>query len=239
MYKENTNINNNLENNNISNSTFNEFFYKYINYSSDYGGKFSNHMPMVAYSLFQMGEPLDKIGEYLDGFIEKNQCIEEELNVQYNITQSNFREYLGVEDSLGSYYKFFKDKSRDATVENLIKQYLEILIEGCAGRAFHPLIRLGYSVKSGSDEEIIRSLSYFASTYLTHGINNELVVSKNILKNINDLSEILGNEKFEGNLIADKIERVYGMGDFRENIFSLGNNENEIMDMLDKIINKL
>ncbi|MGL5352633.1 MAG: questin oxidase family protein [Clostridium sp.] len=223
----------------MENRVFNEFYNKYINYNSDYGGKFSNHMPMVAYSLFEMGEPLDKIEEYLDLFVKKNQCIEEDLSVKYNITDDNFREYLGASDSLGSYYKYFKDKSNNSSVENLIKEYVEVLLEGSAARAFHPLIRLAYGVKSKNDEEIIRSLSYFASTFLTHEIKGELKISKNIINDINTLSELLGNEKFEGSLIADKIERAYGMDEFRENIFSLGHNENDIIDMLDKIINKL
>lgn len=232
-------INNSLEEKNRINKEFNEFYKKYINYSSDYGGSLSNHMPMVAYSLFEMGESFDKIVEYLDDDIVKNKYLEENLHSKYIISDENFSEYLGYEDSLGSYYKYFKEKSSNGNVEDLIKEYLEVLLVGTAARAFHPLIRLAYGVRSGNDEEVIRSLSYFASVYLPHKINNELKVSKDILKDINTISELLGSEKFEGYLIANKINKVYGLHNFRNNIFSLGDNEEEILVMLDKIINKL
>lgn len=218
---------------------FKEFFDKYKDYSSDYNGGLSSHIPMVSYSLYELGVSFDEISEYLDKTIKRINISKEDFTEVYNIDDENFEKYLGAENSFGSYYKYFSKKLNEENYKEMLGDFLPKLINGVAGRAFHPLIRLSYAVRSDNEEEVVKSLSYFASKYLPHKFDDLPSNSENPLGSLIDLVESVKEEKYNGDLIADRIDKVYRLEGFKNNAFTLKGNSEELLSQLDKIINKL
>lgn len=218
---------------------FKEFFNKYKDYSSDYNGGLSSHIPMVSYSLYELGVSFDEISEYLDKTIKRINISKEDFTEVYNIDDENFEKYLGAENSFGSYYKYFSKKLNEENYKEMLGDFLPKLIKGVAGRAFHPLIRLSYAVRSDNEEEVVKSLSYFASKYLPHKFDDLPSNSENPLGSLIDLVESVKEEKYNGDLIADRIDKVYRLEGFKNNAFTLKGNSEELLSQLDKIINKL
>lgn len=218
---------------------FKDFFNKYKDYASDYNGGLSSHIPMVSYSLYELGVPFDEIEKYLDKTIERINISKEDLTKLYNIDDENFQEYLGVEDSLGSYYDYFSQKIDKSNYLEVIGEFLPKLIKGVAARAFHPLIRLSFAVRSENEEEVIKSLSYFASTFVPHQFDVLPPKTENPLESLKILVESVKGEDCSGNLIADRIEKIYRLDGFKKNAFTLKGNDSEVLLQLDIIINKL
>jgi len=218
---------------------FKEFFDKYKDYASDYDGGLSSHIPMVSYSLYELGVPFDEIEKYIDRTIEIINIGKEDFTKLYKIDDESFEDYLGVTDSFGSYYEFFSKKVSDVNYVEIIGEYLPKLIKGVAARAFHPLIRLSFAVRSDNKEEVIKSLSYFASTYLAHEFETLPSKSENPLDDLKVLVESVGKVTFSGDLIANRIEKIYSLNGFKKNAFTLKGDYKELLEQLDKVVNKL
>lgn len=218
---------------------FKEFFNKYKDYASDYNGGLSSHIPMVSYSLYELGVSFDEISEYLDKTIKRINIVKEDFTELYNIDDENFEKYLGAENSFGSYYKYFSKKLNEENYKEMLGDFLPKLIRGVAGRAFHPLIRLSYALRSDNEEEVVKSLSYFASKYLPHKFDDLPSNSEKPLESLISLVESVKGEEYNGNLIADRIDKVYRLEGFKNNAFTLKGNSEELLSQLDKIINKL
>lgn len=218
---------------------FKEFFNKYKDYSSDYNGGLSSHIPMVSYSLYELGVPFDEIEKYINNTIKRIKISKEDFTKLYNIDDESFERFLGINDSFGSYYEYFSTKISADNYLEIIGEYLPKLIKGVAARAFHPLIRLSFAVRSENKEEIIKSLSYFASTFVPHKFDTLPSKTENPIYDLKVLAESVDNETFSGNLIADRIEKIYNLQGFKKNAFTLKGDYREVLSQLDKIINKL
>ncbi|MDV4149432.1 questin oxidase family protein [Clostridium sp. AL.422] len=218
---------------------FKQFFNKYKDYASDYNGGLSSHIPMVSYSLYELEVPFNEIEKYLDDTIGRIKISKENFIKIYNINDDNFEEYLGLNDSFASYYEYFSKKINESNYLDVIGEFLPQLIKGVAARAFHPLIRLSFAVRSENEEEVIRSLSYFAETFITNEFDILPPKSENLLEDLKVLVESIKNEDYSGNLIADRIRNIYGFDGFKKNAFTLKGNYEDIVLQLDKIINKL
>lgn len=218
---------------------FKEFFSKYKDYASDYNGGLSSHIPMVSYSLYELGVSFNEIEEYLDKTIESIKISKEDFTKLYSIDDENFEKYLGIKDSLGSYYDYFSLKIKETNYLEVTGEALPKLIKGVAARAFHPLIRLSFAVRSENKEEVVKSLSYFASTFLPHQFETLPAKAENTLESLKILVDSVKDEECSGNLIADRIEKIYRLDGFKKNAFTLKGNDLEILSQLDIIINKL
>lgn len=218
---------------------FIDSFNKYKDYASDYNGGLSNHIPMVSYSLYELGVPFNEIDKYIDTTVERIKISKEDFSKLYNIDNDNFEKYLGLKDSFGSYYDYFSKKINKSNYLEVIGEFLPILIKGVAARAFHPLIRLSFAVRSENIEEVTKSLSYFASTFLPHEFDVLPSKSENPLEDLKVLVESINNEEYSGNLIADRIGNIYRVEGFVNNAFTLNGDYELVLLQLDKIINKL
>lgn len=218
---------------------FKEFFNKYKDYASDYNGGLSSHIPMVSYSLYELGVPFNEIEKYLDNTIERIKISKENFTKIYSINDDNFEEYLGISNSFGSYYEYFSKKSNEYNYLEVIGEFLPKLIKGVAARAFHPLIRLSFAVRSENVEEVIKSLSYFAETFVPNKFALLPSKAENPLEALKVLVESVKNDDYSGNLIADRIGNIYKFDGFKKNAFTLKGDYEELVLQLDKIINKL
>ncbi|MCF0148341.1 MAG: DUF4243 domain-containing protein [Clostridium sp.] len=218
---------------------FIDFFNKYKDYASDYNEGLSNHMPMVSYSLYELGVPFNEIDKYLDATVERIKISKEDFTKLYTIVDDNFGKYLGIKDSFGSYYDYFLKKINKSNYLDVIGEFLPILIKGVAARAFHPLIRLSFAVRSENIEEVTKSLSYFASTFLPNEFDILPSKSENPLEDLKILVKSINNEDYSGNLIASRIGKIYNLEGFKNNAFTLKGDYKEVLLQLDKIINKL
>jgi hypothetical protein len=133
-------------------------------YSPIFGRGFSNHVSMGLIALKRMGADDERLKEFVHSSMGMLEPISEPA---VEITGKNFEEYMGKIWAFPSYLDYYKKlhakKSRESAT-NILTAHLPKLMPGLAGGAFHPLIRLAYSVEQEDEDEIIFSLAYFAAS---------------------------------------------------------------------------
>jgi len=136
----------------------------------NYHGYLSNHLPMALISLFEMGATSQRLHDYANSYTAR---LEPSIPSMNFINSSNWKNYLGTNHFLKDYREFFaSEKERLITFKALLKEYLPILIPGCVGGAFHPLLYLGYGCEIlGIDggNLLLDGLAYMAHDYTPIG----------------------------------------------------------------------
>ena len=119
----------------------------------------ASHLPMVLIALEGLGATSERLGEFYDSYTPLLRPLETD---EPGYTHSNWTAGLG--DSRGNawWIQFFGDELQSQGLEKTLRTYLPKLMEGVAGSAFHPLIRLGYALDIGFEEECIHALAAWA-----------------------------------------------------------------------------
>jgi len=125
-----------------------------------YFGKnhFHNHFPHTLLSQFAIGAPESRlkkewvIEDYLSP-ISKKQDTE--------ITDSNWKEFIGRDNYYHNYLDYFKDKlKKDGVKETVLKYVLdETLLPSVVSGAVHPLIHVGFGIEFGVDMVVAEGIS--------------------------------------------------------------------------------
>jgi hypothetical protein len=140
----------------------NDLINKYKNYSPYYGPGYTNHLPMTLYALYALGCSEIFLNEFSGKYIEDTDLVS--LNEVSGIDR-NVEGCLGQRDKYGAYVTHFEEKRKTESIDYLIRDTLNSLSLGIGSVLFHSLIRLSYAVTSKNDDEIIRGLAYFSSSY--------------------------------------------------------------------------
>lgn len=130
-----------------------------INDLASGGPGVNNHVPMTLIALHRMGADSDRLRRYAENFAATPVKTAPEP-----ITRENWRDRLG-DAPYAAYAAFFDAWIARTTVDAVLRESLATLMNGQAGSAFHPLLRLGYALDYKSTPEIAASLAYWASTY--------------------------------------------------------------------------
>ena len=149
-------------------STFSEIFKVIQQYSPTFKlqrHELSNHAPMTAWALKQLGAHDEDIQAYFTSHKGK-------LSKSIFINEGNFTLYLGKKEYFYAYYKFFKEALLQQGVKNCITKFLCQLMRGVMTASFHPWIRLSYGVSllqsypKLAEKEIVISLAYWSAYYI-------------------------------------------------------------------------
>ncbi|KAM0130965.1 hypothetical protein ACHAP3_007192 [Botrytis cinerea] len=142
----------------------------HINHSILYNrNRFHNHLPHHLGSAYLLGADYDKLQKV---FAEESKDLEEWQDSPGEITDADWREFLGQKVYQRAYVDFFEDElalkySYDWKV--LVEEYLYSgkapLVNGLISGLGHPLIHLGYAVELNSRELAIEALSLASSCY--------------------------------------------------------------------------
>lgn len=133
-----------------------------------FGNGLTNHLPMVLYSMNHLGFKEDDIKKYAENYVNERSIV---CSERCHFVINDLSDYLGKKKYYSELVVFFANKIDKDGVEKVIRAYIDILLEGSSGDAFHGLIRLAYALEYGYEDEICRALAYMADSYVNYDIN--------------------------------------------------------------------
>lgn len=155
----------------------------------------SNHLSMALIALDKLGASSVQLKEYYETYSSELEP-EPPLSNTIIIDDSNWINYLGHDGYYQNYLLFFKSSLQLIGIGNTLQKYLQPLIKGISGQAFHCLIRLAYALEIQDKDEIAVSLAFFSCHYLVlTEKRNQSPISNNpkqILNKINTSNQLSG-----------------------------------------------
>ncbi|KAB8303989.1 hypothetical protein EYC80_005340 [Monilinia laxa] len=142
----------------------------HINHSILYNhNRFHNHLPHHLGSAYLLGADYDQLQKV---YSEESKHLQEWQDSPGEITDADWREFLGEKTYQRAYVDFFEDElalkfSYDwkALVEEYLYSGKAPLVNGLTSGLGHPLIHLGYAVELNSRELAIEALSLTSTCY--------------------------------------------------------------------------
>ncbi|APA14527.1 hypothetical protein SS1G_06461 [Sclerotinia sclerotiorum 1980 UF-70] len=142
----------------------------HINHSILYNyNRFHNHLPHHLGSAYLLGADYDQLQRV---YAEESKVLEEWQDSPGEITDADWRDFLGEKVYQRAYVDFFEDElalkfSYDwkALVEEYLYSGEAPLVNGLTSGLGHPLIHLGYAVELNSRELAIEALSLTSTCY--------------------------------------------------------------------------
>jgi hypothetical protein len=123
----------------------------------------SNHLPMALIALYRLGASKEELDTFFHSYVPKLRPLEAASN---GITAENYKNHLGTHRENGSWIHFFRVEAESRGLSEVLKVYLPELMPGVAAAALHPIIRLGYALDIGSEEEAIHALAAWGYSYI-------------------------------------------------------------------------
>ncbi|WP_341502653.1 questin oxidase family protein [Gallaecimonas sp. GXIMD4217] len=129
-------------------------------FAPTYGDDFANHLPMALAALAAMGADAERLDAY---FEQESRWLQPQPEVTPGPT------LLGQPDHQPHWLHHFRQQIAQGGVTETLGLALPALLPGIASGAFHPLIRLGFALDFGNDDEVAQALAYWASHYQALG----------------------------------------------------------------------
>lgn len=176
----------------------------------------ANHLSMALIALYKLGASDEQLKKYYLHYSEELEPVQALTNT-IQITDTNWMNFLGCAHYFPNYLIFFQKNIQLNGMSETLKKYLQLLIKGLSGQAFHCLIRLAYAVEIIDIEEIAVSLAYFSSHYFSLGdkkkLNPIFKHPKHILNKINSISCFTGVQ-INGINITERVKKVALIAEF-------------------------
>ncbi|MCJ8324311.1 MAG: questin oxidase family protein [Rhizobiales bacterium] len=135
----------------------------YTGLKPDYDNQLSNHLPMTAFALAELGASDDHINKYFSSYLGR---LEQAPQHQLVIDHNNWQQHLGENIYYTNYLTYFLERFENATTEQVLKDLLPVFIKSPASKAYHCLLRLAYGIVSKNKVEMAAGLAYWADSYL-------------------------------------------------------------------------
>jgi hypothetical protein len=157
-----------------------------------------------------MGADEQKLHKYAKSYLErKNISTQPPSEVPIHLV--NYEHFLGHMGYYSSFIPFFTEQIEILGVEETLKKFLNRLIDGSAGGAFHGIIRTAYAYELGDKKEIAKALAYFSECYQAYPINIEPESTTSPLDHIKKLAgmDYFKNFAFKRSLITGRMMDIY------------------------------
>ncbi|NKM66781.1 questin oxidase family protein [Rhizobium laguerreae] len=125
----------------------------------------ANHVPMVLIALDRLGASGERLEQWYEQYRESHALPLMPPPVA-PIIRAAWAEALGDRTREADYRAFFIAETRRLGIDAVIRTYLPAMVNGLAGSATHPLMRLAYGVLKKDDQEVGTALGYWAACYL-------------------------------------------------------------------------
>jgi hypothetical protein len=125
----------------------------------------ANHVPMVLIALERLGASGERLEEWYEQYRKANHLVAMPPPVA-PIRREAWDETLGDRSREADYRAYFIAETRRLGIASVIPAYLPRMIDGVAGSATHPLMRLAYGVLKRDAQEVGTALGYWATCYL-------------------------------------------------------------------------
>jgi hypothetical protein len=197
----------------------------------DFAGGLSNHLSMGLYSLSSLGGTPADLERYAAAHWPALEALPTEPGP--SIDTESWTRWLGKPEALNGFRRFFRAElarlGRDAT----LRAYLPGLSPGIGAAAFHALIRTGYGVRFGDDDEVTDGLAYWATAFLSLGALGPPGRERDplsLLARIHETPSLAGRE-LPGRLISDHMRAAAVSPAFAPAVSSLAVSEATLADL--------
>lgn len=133
----------------------------------EYGPGYSNHVSMGLFALTALGGSAQQLTAFANDSWSPLEPLPKEAGPA--VSRDSFRSMLGQRTALNGHRRLFAQEVSQLGRAATLEKYLPLLLPGLGAAAFHPLIRTGYGVRFGDDQEVSDGLAYWATAYLPLG----------------------------------------------------------------------
>jgi len=133
--------------------------------SAEFPYMLSNHAPMAVVALHRLGASDDRLVEWFESYRNANGLVAPPPPVA-PIAPETWDDALGDRTRETDYRVFFAAEVRRLGLDGATRRYAPRLVQGVAGSALHPLMRLAYATMTNDPEEAAVALGYWAACYL-------------------------------------------------------------------------
>ena len=151
-------------------NTLDEMLSKARRYGAEYKGGLSNHLPMALIALDRLGADDQRLHRFAEFYATRLDRMPQPSGVA--ITADNWKDHTGGHTYNQEYVDFFAAELKRLGKTDALRRYVPELMSGVGGGAFHPLIRLGYGLDAGANQEVAEALAAWAIAYLDLGLSN-------------------------------------------------------------------
>jgi hypothetical protein len=125
----------------------------------------ANHAPMALTALERLGAPPSRLEQWRQTYSRANGLVPMPAPVR-PIEADAWREALGDRTREADWRAFFEDEVGRLGVDGTIRLWTPRFVQGVAGSATHPLMRLAYGLIAGDDAEVAVALGYWGACFL-------------------------------------------------------------------------
>ncbi|HWU63634.1 MAG TPA: questin oxidase family protein [Ensifer sp.] len=125
----------------------------------------ANHVPMVLVALDRMGATPERLDDWYTTYRRAHKLVVAPPAIS-RIQREHWDAALGDRTRETDYRLYFTCEVERLGIDAAIRHYLPRLIQGVAGSALHPLMRLAYAVLKNDAKEAGAALGYWAACYL-------------------------------------------------------------------------
>lgn len=125
----------------------------------------ANHVPMVLIALDRMGASPERLADWYWHY-KTDHKLHPPAPPQAAIRRDNWDEALGARGRESDYRAFFIGEVERVGIDGAIRAYVPQMMQGIAGSALHPLMRLAYAVLKNDRIEAGTALGYWAACHL-------------------------------------------------------------------------
>ena len=130
---------------------------------AEYSDGLSNHLPMATQALHRLGAAPQRLHAWAEAYATR---LQPAPPAQDWPSGDAWAAYLGRRDAWPMYRSLFSQWLGQEGAGDVLEAVLPRLIDGCAGAAFHGLIRTAYAVQAAHRQELADALAHWASTWL-------------------------------------------------------------------------
>jgi hypothetical protein len=130
---------------------------------AEFGDRLSSHLPMAAIALHRLGAPAQRLQAWCEAYAQR---LQPAPPAQAWPSGDAWAAHLGRREAWPIYRDLFSQWLAQEGAGDVLEAVLPRLMEGCAGAAFHGLIRTAYATEAAHRQELADALAHWAATWL-------------------------------------------------------------------------
>ena len=132
-------------------------------FDAEYRGGLSSHLTMAALALHRLGAPAPRLNAWAEAYATR---LQPAPRAQDWPSGDAWAAHLGRREAWPMYRSLFTQWLAQEGAGDVLEAVLPRLIDGCAGAAFHGLIRTAYAAQAAHRQELADALAHWAATWL-------------------------------------------------------------------------
>lgn len=129
---------------------------------AEYDGGLSNHLPMAAFALHRLGASPQRLQAWAEAYATR---LQPAPPAQAWTAGEAWAAHLGRREAGPVYRDLFTQWLAQEGAGDVLEAVLPRLMQGCAGAAFHGLIRTAYATQSAHRQELADALAHWAAVW--------------------------------------------------------------------------